>query len=637
LGTSTVTGNQSDFSTDPGSISAGNCTGTWNSGTQDFTLTLLGTDFARVQYASKIVAGNKYIVTFKMKSSNYTTGYPTVRDNATDGVRVSGGLLTADYQQYCYTLTAVSTYIQIGITSTVGKDCTIDDISVRPLTGLIAAYSMKPVNSILTDISGNGKNGTVSGGVVSTKDGMLFNGTSGKISSTYTANINSLSFRIKPSVNYTTVPIIIRLGSSGNIYYNQTTGIISYQSGGIGDKNPVTYINGILDSTKTMKLNEWNNVTINFDTYTTSTVIMGSDGSSSFGGIELADLRIYNRVLSLQEIKDYSNSFVKPVIAEDFSSEPADGTAIVPTGWQQVSGTTKIGEINIARGELVTNGNFDSGTTGWSLGVEWTVSGGKAVCDGTQTSNTLLQQVPGVTIGKTYKYSFEVVNYISGSLINYIAGVSLSSKSSNGIYTGIVVATADFIRFYGAVGFAGSIDNVSIVEIDPSLTVKQGTKFIEQVTAGVLAIPSETAYGEWSFDWMKGADGNNLYISFINNTNSLFTSTYSFIASNNEAVGLLKNGSSSGMGITANSYITNNTWYRIKITRSTAGAFTVLIKGGAFTATAGYDGWTLVSVTGGSGSNPVTDQTYSSSNYFVLDLDALDRVANIVISNGIKQ
>lgn len=40
---------------------------------------------------------------------------------------------------------------------------------------------------------------------------------------------------------------------------------------------------------------------------------------------------------------------------------------------------------------------------------------------------------------------------------------------------------------------------------------------------------------------------------------------------------------------------------------------------------------------GDSGTNPVTDNTYTTSEYFVLDIDAGDRIANIKLTDGIKQ
>ena len=39
----------------------------------------------------------------------------------------------------------------------------------------------------------------------------------------------------------------------------------------------------------------------------------------------------------------------------------------------------------------------------------------------------------------------------------------------------------------------------------------------------------------------------------------------------------------------------------------------------------------------GSGTNPVLDANYTTSNYFVLDLGATDKIANIRILDGVKQ
>ena len=64
-----------------------------------------------------------------------------------------------------------------------------------------------------------------------------------------------------------------------------------------------------------------------------------------------------------------------------------------------------------------------------------------------------------------------------------------------------------------------------------------------------------------------------------------------------------------------------------------ADTFAVFIKGGDF----GTDKWTLVDTTGGSGSNPISDNSYTESSYLVCDLDSGDKISNIKITNGVKQ
>jgi len=63
-----------------------------------------------------------------------------------------------------------------------------------------------------------------------------------------------------------------------------------------------------------------------------------------------------------------------------------------------------------------------------------------------------------------------------------------------------------------------------------------------------------------------------------------------------------------------------------------ADTFAVFIKGGEF-----GDQYQLVDTTGGSGSNPVTDSTYTTSQYLVTDLDSGDKISNIKITDGVKQ
>jgi hypothetical protein len=76
---------------------------------------------------------------------------------------------------------------------------------------------------------------------------------------------------------------------------------------------------------------------------------------------------------------------------------------------------------------------------------------------------------------------------------------------------------------------------------------------------------------------------------------------------------------------TAAGYIAFATMYRFRITRTIAGVFNTYIKGGAFTD------WTLISVAGGSGSNPVTNTATTACNSFVLLMGAGDRIADIKI------
>ena len=151
-------------------------------------------------------------------------------------------------------------------------------------------------------------------------------------------------------------------------------------------------------------------------------------------------------------------------------------------------------------------------------------------------------------------------------------------------------------------------------------------KVFECVTAGVLYLPinlfmtaEDAAYGTWKWWFLKGGDANTSYLDLISDGTAATAQNngYQFVVGINEQI-LLR--STNGIGafnlfVTANSYLSNNTWYEVKVTRRYDGQFTAYLDG------------TLIDVSGGSGSNPVVDTTYKVSNYVTLDFDAGDKIA----------
>jgi hypothetical protein len=153
-------------------------------------------------------------------------------------------------------------------------------------------------------------------------------------------------------------------------------------------------------------------------------------------------------------------------------------------------------------------------------------------------------------------------------------------------------------------------------------------KVIECVTAGVCQVPAayffgdETQAAHGSFEWWMLKDAASVSrVAFIGSQNTEPAATgfdgYSFRVTIDEAVRLYKytNGSSALLFTTSDGFFSTTLWSKIKITRSSDGEFT------------GYINDTLIDVSGGSGTNPITDTTYTTSKYIVLDLDAGDKIA----------
>lgn len=156
-----------------------------------------------------------------------------------------------------------------------------------------------------------------------------------------------------------------------------------------------------------------------------------------------------------------------------------------------------------------------------------------------------------------------------------------------------------------------------------------GRKWIENVTAGFKYIESDQVYGTWMWDIYKETDAGQSVVQIMADTLTTAGGAgqdgYDLRLSITESIRLIRgiDGASTDIAATAASYIAIQTKYTLAITRASDGEFTFYIKGGAFTS------WTQVDVSGGSGTNPVTDNTTTASTYFIADLDAGDKISNI--------
>jgi len=558
------------------------------------------------------------------------------------------------------------------IRASSGTTATISSVNVSLLSGLVAAYNMRPNGLTLTDISGNGYNGTITQGVTSTKDGIIMRqGATLTTTSIPLENDFSIAFRVKWLTASSISNFMRQAGSStSNIWiYRIATNAMRIDQNAGGSNTTAKGSTGPIGSEETWVVTF--NATTNIVTWYRNGAVITSTGTYNPSGSrtavvnignlsstnttytlkdELQDMRFFNRVLTAQEVKDYHNSFAKqPYLVEDFSDAPADGNAIVPRDWIKTSGTFKVGEISLASGELVTNGGFDTNTT-------WSKDAGITISDGTANFNTsgdggLYKSITALVVGKTYRATYKIISITSGTLffrlgVNEFIG---TSRTSAGIYTetftyrGIGAGTNRCeIRASGAT--TAVVDDFSIVEIDPLPTLTKGSKYLENVTAGLLTIPSQQAYGTWEFDMYKGSTSNDIGVAIMDTDTSSRSSPAGtqnsvwFLFYNDGRIYIQRAiaGSNSNLAYTTTDYLQNNTWYRVRITRTTAGSFTFLIKGGSLTPTAGYDGWTLISFSGGSGTNPLSYTTQTYSYVLKLDMDAGDRITNIKLTNGVQ-
>ena len=130
-------------------------------------------------------------------------------------------------------------------------------------------------------------------------------------------------------------------------------------------------------------------------------------------------------------------------------------------------------------GGLDTKLYFGSGFTGsidnvsvkevgqdWTLGTGWSIGSGTANCDGTNA--VAIEQNLSTVNTVVKKITFTVSNYVSGQLRVYSgAGADiLYTVTANGTYTYYDYLVNNKIFFYSISSFIGSVDNVSVVEVN---------------------------------------------------------------------------------------------------------------------------------------------------------------------------
>ena len=72
-----------------------------------------------------------------------------------------------------------------------------------------------------------------------------------------------------------------------------------------------------------------------------------------------------------------------------------------------ISISTSLADGSYSVDNLITNGTFDTDTI-WTKEVGWTISGGKAVCDGSQSAVTRIGQEAGLITGRDYSITYTI-------------------------------------------------------------------------------------------------------------------------------------------------------------------------------------------------------------------------------------
>ena len=126
--------------------------------------------------------------------------------------------------------------------------------------------------------------------------------------------------------------------------------------------------------------------------------------------------------------------------------------------------------------ELVTNGDFATDSD-WTKGTGWTISGGKASYEGTDVISNLFQSITSFN-GKTFLVEGSASNVTQGFVYVSLGGSDLQIvvNSSGSFKHYVAISSGNSNLFISARNnFIGSIDNVSVKQVDPDDDWTKGT------------------------------------------------------------------------------------------------------------------------------------------------------------------
>lgn len=197
------------------------------------------------------------------------------------------------------------------------------------------------------------------------------------------------------------------------------------------------------------------------------------------------------------------------------------------TGYQLETGTVANGYIptgTFERGpELVANGDFSQGATGWIVDNAALVISGGVVTSNADVSKTVYQTESRIVSGRTYKVTYTAsgltVNGIRINVRTPADNIQTPYNNTNGTVT--TIFTASVSGAFGLFCFANgvTIDNISVKEINADYASPRGNATLR----GLLIEEQRTNLAQHSaaFDnaaWLVGLFGNHVKPTVAANT-----------------------------------------------------------------------------------------------------------------------
>ena len=120
----------------------------------------------------------------------------------------------------------------------------------------------------------------------------------------------------------------------------------------------------------------------------------------------------------------------------------------------------------------------------WGFGTGWSIAEDKAISDGSVAGNSFLLSAGNtLTIGKTYKVQYTILDYIQGGIRVRAGQTYPIFVNADGNYTEYIVATnTETCRVQARDNFIGSITNISVKEVGQNWTLDSANIEVGKLT-----------------------------------------------------------------------------------------------------------------------------------------------------------
>jgi hypothetical protein len=152
--------------------------------------------------------------------------------------------------------------------------------------------------------------------------------------------------------------------------------------------------------------------------------------------------------------------------------------------------------------ERVTNGHFDTNSTGWTLNTDWSRdTTNKRINKVAGNTNTAVWGSNAPSAGATYIVVWRLIAGTAGSVTPSYGGVALTAQSVSGEYTEFITAT-DTTNFTltPTTDFNGGVDDISIKLIGSGNLKLYGTLMSEGLILPTATSPSVSVEGQVAWD-----------------------------------------------------------------------------------------------------------------------------------------